>query len=329
MRITAIQFCLSIMELRSWNLRFALSALTLLLAPTSLAQMTALPGPPTDPRHGGSKVYSHSAQTATFKCSGRDVDVVYPTPRQAHEIFPVVIYGHGQALGFANYRGTLEHLARKGIVAIHPMYDRGFFDQDWARMGRDYVSVSACALDELKKLGVQHDSRAIVFSGHSKGAFVASMAAGLSHREGLSLKPDAILLFQTAGVDSNVVKDFPPQARLTLVFSDRDQTVKRQLTDDTYRFAPSMQKQILVVRSYPSLEADHFWPLTQGSFVGGGNESALHYFSAWKWLVSAAEDLQASPQRPQGPGRHPLLYGADAIDKGVAGLQDEIAERNF
>lgn len=307
-------------------LRSRLILLALLIAPTSLAQVPTPPGPPTDPTHGGSKVYSHRAQSATFKCIGRDVDVVYPTPQQAQEIFPVVIYGHGQALGFANYRATLEHLAGKGIIAIHPMYDRGFFDQDWVRMGRDYVSLSACALDELKKLGIQHDARAIVFSGHSKGAYVASMASGLSHREGLSLKPEAILLFQTAGVDVNVVKDFPPRARLTLVFSDRDQTVKRQLTEDTYRFAPSTQKQLLVVRSYPSLEADHFWPLTQGSFVGGGNESALHYHSAWKWLVSAAEDLQASPQ---GPGRHPLLYGADAVDKGVAGLQDEIAERNF
>ena len=294
-----------------------------------MASATSLPGPPTDPQHGGSKIYSHKTQSVNFKCSGRDVDVIYPTPLQSNETFPVVIYGHGQALGFANYRGTLEHLAGKGIIAIHPMYDRGFFDQEWARMGRDYVSVSACALDELAKLGIRHDPQAIVFSGHSKGAYVASMASGLARRENLKLKPEAILLFQTAGLDANVVKDFPPQARLTLVFSDRDQTVKRQLTDDTYRFAPSVQKQVLVARSYPSLEADHFWPLTQGSFVGGGNESALHYHSAWKWLVGAAHDLQSSPQRPQGPGRHPQLYGPDAVDKGVPGLNDEIAERNF
>lgn len=281
----------------------------------------SFPGAPTEPTHPGSKFYSYGVSEKNLKCSGRDVVVFLPTSLNSSETFPAVIYGHGQALGVKNYKATLEHLARKGVAAIYPNFDTGFFDQDWIRMGEDYINLSHCA---VRQLGVIREDQ-IVFSGHSKGAYVASVASGLAFKENLSLKPSSVLLFATAGVSESLLRFLDPSVEMTVVFSDADSIVKRELSESSYSAASSLKKQFIFVKSYgaqtgKAVSADHFWPLTQGSFAGGGPESELHYYGSWKWLVAAALDLSQN----NGSGTNKFLFGDQAANKGVLNLTDDI-----
>jgi len=273
----------------------------------------------------GSKFYQFESKYELIKCDGRDVDVFIPVSKSNSTAnLPVVIYGHGQALSIDHYKLTMEHLAKKGIVAIFPTYDKGFFDRDWTRMGRDYVNLSDCALNKIKQnFGNIINKDHILFSGHSKGAYVASVAAGIAFSETLKIKPKSILLFEAAGFEANFIKAIEPSVSLTVVYSDKDTIVSRAISEDIYQLSKSLKKQFIFFKSYKELEANHFWPLTKGSIVGGGPESVFHYYGSWKWLVAGAFDLKNGENNT-----NPYLYGDYATDKGIIGIKDEI-KRNW
>ena len=279
-----------------------------------------LPAAPTNAAHPGSKIYSYQYDEKSMSCASRQVTLYLPRPHVAGETFPVVIYGHGQALDLDAYRGTFEHLAGKGVAVIFPTYDTGFFDQDWTRMGRDYVSVAACVI----QLNASIAADQTVFSGHSKGAYVASVAAGLAEKESLAIRPRTLVLFESAGVDKASIGAVLPSTSSIVIYADRDKTVDRQISEDIFNSVRSFVKRFIFVKSYTTetaspLLADHFFPLTKGSFFGGGNESALHYYGAWKWLVAAAEDLRSG-----GGFTNEYVYGAKTADKGVSGFNDDV-----
>jgi len=279
-----------------------------------------VPGPPSNPEHPGSKVYTHEVERKDVRCDGRDVVVAYPR-ELAGQALPLVIYGHGQALGYEHYEQTLFHLAGKGTITIHPQYDKGFFDQDWIRMGRDFVTLAQCAVN---KLGLVVAENEVVFTGHSKGAYVASVAAGLATVEGLALRPHSVLLFQAAGVEESSWKKLPRDTRVTVIHADQDTIVDLAITEKLYALAPVDQKQMIVVKSYGTrLEAKHFWPLTKKSLFGGTGENAFHYYGAWKWLTAAVWDLHDGNR-----ATNTYLYGDLAANKGVEGLEDKI-ERSW
>ncbi len=276
---------------------------------------------PNDPEHPGSKLYSYGFERRNLTCGGRAVNVFLPTPREANENFPAVVYGHGQALGLEHYSATFEHLAKKGVAVVFPMYDKGFFDQDWTRMGNDFINLTDCAIQSVDS---QIDKNHIVFSGHSKGAYVASIATGLASREGSPVKPDAAVLFETAGFDSSTAQQIDASVALTVVFGERDTVVKRDLSESLYSTAKSHRKQFILVKSYPGgPQADHYWPQTKGALFGGGNEGALHYYGAWKWLAAAAFDAKEGNKTVNR-----YLYGDLATNKGTVGLEDEV-KRNW
>lgn len=274
------------------------------------------PASPTDPLHPGSKIYSFGFQQKNLSCLGRSVAAVLPDGKVTNA--PVVVFGHGQALDLKHYQATFEHLAKKGVAVLFPTYDQGFFDQDWTRMGSDYVEMTECALTQLSTT-VSSDS--VVYSGHSKGAYVASIAAGLAAKKNSKAKPKAIVIFAAAGFNRAV--DFiEPSTSLTVVYSDSDTIVGRNFSEDIYRAAPSLRKQLITLKSYtattPPLKADHMWPVTEPSFFGGGPENSFHYFGSWKWLTAAALDLSVGAKFAD-----PYLYGDEAYDKGISGLADD------
>jgi hypothetical protein len=281
----------------------------------------AAPAAPTDPSHPGSKSYTYTFEKKVLKCQGRDVTVFAPAATVANETFPVVVYGHGQALNLEHYTDTFEHLAKKGVAVIFPMYDKGFFDQEWQRMGRDYVTLTDCALSQFQQMARDQ----VVFSGHSKGAYVASIAAGLAFKENLAVRPKAAVVFETAGFDASSAAAISKDMALTVVFSDRDTVVQKNLSDSLFSSAPSLVKQFILIKSYPAdsqspeVIADHYWPQTKRAIFGGGPQTALHYYGAWKWLVAAAQDLQDGAKSTNS-----YLYGDQAADKGIANLTDDI-----
>jgi dienelactone hydrolase len=283
----------------------------------SLSLAQSLPAP-ADSLHPGSKVYSYGFAQSKTNCLNRNVDILQPTPSgSVSEKFPVIVFGHGQALDLAHYQMTFEHLAKKGVIVLFPKYDNGFFDQDWVRMASDYVKQTDCALKTLPNA----DSTAIIFSGHSKGAYVASLAAGMVDSS-VNYQLRANVFFAPAGSDNKLLKAYSADTSTTVVYSDADTIVDKGISENIFMNANSKLRQLITLKSYPntSLKADHFWILTKSSFVGGKNgDNALHYYGAWKWLVAAAWDLRDGAKSLQ-----PYLYGDLVTDKGVDGLFDDI-----
>lgn len=291
-----------------------MTALFQLFTLFSMAQ--TLPAP-TDPLHPGSKIYDYSVAQSKVTCLQRKVDIFQPAT-SGSEKFPVVVFGHGQALDVEHYRMTFEHLAKKGIVVLFPTYDTGFFDQDWTRMGSDYVKQVDCTLKTISNA----DSTAIVFSGHSKGAYVASLAAGLWDAASTSYQLGANVFFAPAGSDTKLLKKYATHTATTVVYSDADSIVDKSISENIFLQAQSHLKQLITLKSYnnPAIKADHFWILTKSSFAGGKDgDNALHHYGAWKWLVAAAWDL-----RDGGKNLQPYLYGDLATDKGVKDLKDDL-----
>lgn len=279
--------------------------------------LESAPPAPIEPQNPGSKSYFFDFEVKKVNCQGRSVSAYLPKA-EAGKKFPVVVYGHGQALNLENYSATLEHLAKKGIGALFPTYDTGFFDQDWQRMGNDYAKMAACAISQFSD---RLDADKVVFAGHSKGAYVASIAAGNAVRNNLPIRAKSVVLFEVAGFDEDAIAAIEPTTSLTVVFSDHDTVVKRDLSESVYATAKSHIKQFIDFKSYSdaNLVADHFWPLTKSSFFGGGDESAFHYYGEWKWLTAAARDLAEGAKSSD-----PYLYGDLAADKGVSGFRDDI-----
>lgn len=277
---------------------------------------------PTDALHPGSKVYSYDFSEKKINCNRRQVLIYLPQPLNSHTA--VVAFGHGQSLNESHYVQTYIHLAKKGIAVLHTDYSTGFFDTNWTRMARDYTSQLKCVLDQITEL----NKNSVVYSGHSKGAYVAGVAAGLAFKENLEPKPASVLLLNAAGLDLNALSYLDPRVEMTVVFSDKDSIVDQGITDELYSSSPALKKQFIMVKSYPrssgqALNANHLWPLTKRSLLGGTTENSLHYHGSWKWLVAAAEDALDGAE-----GLHPYLYGSLAEDKGLDNLTDKVV-RSF
>lgn len=280
----------------------------------------SLPKAPTNPDHPGSLVYSYGFKETSTTCLGRTTKVFLPDNATAGRRFPMIAFGHGQALDVENYRATLEHLAKKGVAASFIPFDTGFFDRDWTRMGSDFAKIASCVAG---KFSAEVDETKIIYSGHSKGAYVAQIATGLAPSLVPGSVPKAAILFAPAGSDRSALALMDPKTVLTVVFSDRDTVVDQRLSEEIFQLSSSTNKQFIFVKSYtattPTLAADHFWPVTKSSFAGGGPVSALHYYSSWKWLIGSARDLEAVT-----PLSDPYVYGPMTNDKGLANEFDDV-----
>lgn len=285
----------------------------------------ASPSAPSDPIHPGSKIYNFNFSKEEIRCSGRKVEIYLPTPRPSTAT-TMIVFGHGQALNSSHYEESLEHVARKGFIAIHPQYDNGFFDQNWNRMASDYLNQTRCAVDHLGTLAA---SQKVIFSGHSKGAYVASIAAGLASQHASRIVPAAVLLFGLAGFDASSATRIATETELTVVFGEEDSIVSEDFSRQLYNQASATRRQFIKVKSYPAengqraVSANHMFPLTKASTFGGGEEGPLHYYGVWKWLVAAANDVEEGAR-----GTQEYLYGSKADDKGVEKLKDTV-QRNF
>lgn len=279
----------------------------------------SLPQPPNDSEHPGSQIYLYDVAHHSFSVEGRRVDVYLPNSKLKVEgPFPVIVFGHGQALDHKNFEASFKHFAKKGIAVIHPMYDRGFFDRKWRRMANDFNSLTSYALNRFSD---KLDSSRIVYSGHSKGAYVALMAAGEPQRD---VHPRSLVLFAPSGIDSEYMKSMDALAPLTLVWATSDSVIKKNLMEQIYTESPSLNKQLIQVRDYESFEAGHFFVLTKKSVFGGRTGiSPYHYYGMWKWLIGATWDLDKSV-----PMSSPYIYGDLTGFSGIRG-QDHQVNRSW
>ena len=209
-------------------------------------------------------------------------------------------------------------MAQKGIAVIHPAFDSGFFDQDWRRMAKDFNDLTTATLE---KSSARLHARQLLYAGHSKGGYIALMAAGAP---GSKNSVKALVLFAPAGYDAEYLKSLSPDIPVTLAWSDGDTVIKQSLITEIYSKLPSRNKQWILVKSYPSQKADHFFPLSKSYFFGGQNgESAFHYFVTWKWMIGAVLDVANETSVT-----NTFVYGAETGSTGVDGLSHNIT-RNW
>lgn len=282
-----------------------------------MAGLEGLPARPTDPNHPGSADYRYAATTrTTLQIQGRSVDVVRPT--EAEPGLPVIVFGHGQAMGLDPYVKLFDHVVRKGAVVIFPQFDTGFFDRDFRRMARDF---SVLAAEAIRQLGPAVDPSAVVFSGHSKGAYVALNALGLP--EALrALTPKQATLISVAGSDATLLRQVPRGIPVTLMIGDRDTITPLKLTEEAFAGLSAQPKQRIIVKSYdstsPTIEADHFHLIT-GTFLNQRkSEGPLHWYGFWKWLAASVEDVRSGSR-----AQNPYLWGDAALETGLAGSRHQ------
>ncbi len=287
------------------------------------AQAQNLPRQPELPQHPSSADYDYDLKKESWTENGRKMDLYLPVSKSGQKkLFPVVVFGHGQATDVTGYDLSFQHLAKKGIAVLHPMYDSGFFDQKWRRMADDFNQLTLAA---LKKFPDQLNPRELIFSGHSKGGYIALMAAGAPSHNTLEMRAQKVILFAPAGFDAEYLKNMDINTPVTLVYSDSDTIIKRPAMNDLYAKLNSRFKQFIEVVSYPELKADHFYPLSKSFFFGGTDGvSAHHFYASWKYLVSAGNEVKNG-----SPLKDPYLYGDQALDTGVSGLQHKRLEKSF
>lgn len=280
----------------------------------------ALPPQPIDPAHPGSNHYEYTVKKEVFQFNGRTVDVFLPAEAaNKAEKVPVVVFGHGQGINVQGYELTFVHLAKKGIAVVHPMYDKGFMDQDWRRMADDF---NLLANEAITKYSSFVDATKIIYAGHSKGAYIALMAAGAPSIGKYNLSLRSIFLLAPAGYDNEYLQKIKADIPITLVWSDQDTIIKQSLITEIFQKLPLKFKQWILVKSYDELKADHFFPLSKSYFFGGRDGlSAYHYYASWKWLAAAAFDVAG-----QNNKSHVYLYGSEAAKTGVDQLTHVITK---
>ncbi len=277
---------------------------------------------PLDPSHPGSEVYDFQFQEVKRNFMNRSVEIFLP---DGEGPFPVVVFGHGQAITSKSYRDSFIHLARKGVAVIFPMFDTGFFDQEWRRMAADFNQL---AFETLKAFPEQLDPSRVIYSGHSKGAYVALVAAGSPSLGQTIQNVSSLVLFVPAGYDREYLQKINPDIPVSIFWGEEDSIVKEPLQREIFSRLPSRFKQFVTVRSYrstsPTHPADHFYLLSEPfSFGGRKGISPFHYQGAWKWLIGASQDLSADRSL-----ENPYIYGDEASVTGVEGLQHKV-ERSW
>lgn len=281
------------------------------------------PNQPVDKEHPSNSNYPYSVKKLDLTIKGRSVALYLPLQKQLLQEtqFPVLVFGHGQAIDVSGYDLSFQHFAKKGLAVIFPNFDKGFFDQDWPRMADDFNELTA----EVLKTYPQLDKNKMIYSGHSKGAYVGLMAAGSTNLKSLGLNPVSLIFFAPAGFDASYLSRIQRKTPLTLIWSDQDTVIKRALVEEIYEKTPIDHKQLIQAASYQDLKADHFFPLSKSFFFGGRNGvSALHFFAFWKWVQGAALDLDS-----EQPLTNSYLYGKESLDTGDENLKHQLLKKSW
>lgn len=258
----------------------------------------SFPSPPTDSSHPGYPTRSSSFKRIDINTIRKGSFLFLPTEGQAPK--SLLVFGHGQALSLKHYETLFERFTSIGIAVLYPKYDKGFFDTNWRRMGKDYDEIVQDVLSRYKEINKNN----VIYSGHSKGGYIGLMAIGHRGNSGSSWWPKASIFYSPAGFDSEYLRLIKPEHDVHLVWPKNDSIIKEEVIDDIFNQLPSINKQKIVIQGYSDFEAGHFFPLTKSSLFGGGDGiGPLHYYGILPWTVGAIE-------------RSNYLYGDEASHSG-------------
>ena len=298
-----------------------------------LSALPLAPGPPTRPDHPGGAAYAYSAaRRAVPAVGGFGLAYYVPTPaRGAASRYPVLVFGHGYGLYGGSitalgrpvdwyYAAFLRHLARKGYVVAFPQMQAGPFDGDRPAQAARYLDAVAWLAAHVPEA----DTARLVFAGHSMGADVALLAAGLAAREPRYRRFVPRDVLAMAPVDEAVLRPYlaalPSAVGVTLLTGDADTVVPPSNAVGIDRALRVRRHQVIELTSdtlvTPPLVADHNLSLSGGRVPGdlGGvpRVDALDWYGSWKLSVG----LLDSDFRGGDPA---WIWGARRLEGGVDG----------
>lgn len=284
----------------------------------------------------GSSVYPFNSFTVTDTTSadGKKIRIWVPTGLSGKR--PLVAFGPGKSLGNpANYQALHEHLAKKGLIVAHIQFEGGFFDTDFVKFGRWFNNAVAKVVSTVSAV----DATQIYYGGHSLGAQVSVIAAGLATGADVGnaiLDPRGLLLmsYDNSRGPSNGGDLNNPASGYAVKVGNAVQACILEFEDDTiagpsktyaqalYDKLPCTRKQWVRVRgknlgSTYALVADHNTPMTGGSApfgIGGTPKlNALDWYMSFKVLAGI-------PLVNAGiaPSVGDYVYGSRLIEGGVA-----------
>ncbi|MCJ8276049.1 MAG: S8 family serine peptidase [Bdellovibrionales bacterium] len=271
---------------------------------------------PVDSAHPGSPTYDFDYRVIDVQSLGRTSKLYLPETK-ANIQFPLLVLGHGQATDVTHNDKTLKHFYQRGIATLYVQYDDGFFDQDWRRMASDFNQITQDVLNNHPVI----DPQSIIYTGHSKGGYVALMAAGAPNK----LDVKSLVLFAPAGYDAEYLKEMNPTTPVTFVWGEKDDIVKENDVRKIYNELDVEYKQFITAVSYIDHEADHYFPLNKSIIFFGGKDGInnFHYHAVWKWIGAAVQDVFE-----QTNVTNPYLYGSLADSSGDKSI-NHLIERNF
>ncbi len=291
----------------------------------ALGAVKAMPLPqrPTNANHPGSETYKYrgvSSERIAFQ--DRTGTLYTPEGYSSSQPLTLIAFGHGYSAPEFTYNAMFTHLARKGFAVLYVPYDTGLNDEDYVRMAHDFHNFVALSLASHKNL---LDPKKVLVTGHSNGALISTMAAGLEPKD-IKFYPRALLVFGMAAVPVSYLQRVHPQTLCSFAVGESDTSTPYSISKEAYDKISCQRKQVITIRSYdkdfdPRRLADH------GSFRtlgwGGSQEGPLHWYSYWKFLIGAATDIETG-----NSGTNPWVYGSEVATTGIPGLLNRV-ERPF
>lgn len=262
---------------------------------------------PDDPAHPSSPIYGYGSKRVVKKFKNRNVSIYFPIHHgEKIKNATTIIFGHGKLAPRFTYEKMFRHLNGKGIAVVYPQYEKWALDSRYSRMAKDFADLSQFALETESQY--LNDEK-LVFSGHSNGAFIALLSAGMPQSE-RKINAKSLVLFALPGWREASLKRLDPELNVSIISGDNDKKTPFKLGQKIYEKIKTYRKQHIILKSFnthdSSFLADHGAARTYS--WTGPRINILHYHGYWQYLSSAALALD----NPSS-GVAEYLYGSKAF----------------
>jgi acetyl esterase/lipase len=250
------------------------------------------PTPPKQPETGpGGATYAHAKAVRQQFGKADDQFWVYePADPKPEKAVPVVIFLHGwSAMSPDPYIRWIEHIVRRGNIAIYPRYQDSIISDPNGFTGHAITAIKDALAELQKGEHVRPDLARCATVGHSFGGVLAANVAALAARNGLPGIKAVFVVEPGTGGFGNPYADYsliPAGTLLLSLAAEEDLLVHDKDALRIFREAKSVKKDdknyILMStdrHGSPPLSADHFAPVA--SVLGA---DALDWYGFWKWF---------------------------------------------
>ena len=293
--------------MKSWSVCIVAIILALIILLTVFPLLLDLPqqkpSQPTQPYSGpGGSDYQYSGVNVTSYGEGENQYWIFepdtPKPLSA----PTIVFMHGWgAISPTFYRAWIDHIVRKGNIVIYPRYQKDITTPS-DNFTPNTIRAVKNAIKELQTgdhVIPQLDKFAIV--GHSVGGLISINLASLAASEGL---PQAGAVFavepgksrssnDTKGPVLENITNIPSNTLLLTMSGDQDNWVGQKDAKMIIRETIQIPKEnkdfvemITDEHGYPTITADHFFPLASSIYIQGYNfwllTNVQDYYGSWK-----------------------------------------------